>query len=123
MTPQDLIAEFRDAVYDNGDQRNILKLIQDTLLDGLKDFPASDDLLLEAAIAYDTLVDEAETALSYYAKVKNVSRTDYLVNYARCLARTGDSDQALVLLDSAAVPPPAEVAEMRKDILEGLWDE
>ena len=121
MTPKELISEFHAAIDINGDNFYILEQIKELLLPGLQQYPNNEDLLLETALAFDTLIEKQDMAILFYEKIKNTARVEYIVNFARCVAQTGDKERALEIIDTSLVTTHDDVIEIRKDIDEELW--
>jgi hypothetical protein len=121
MTPKELISEFHAAIDINGDNFYILEQIKELLLPGLQQYPNNEDLLLETALAFDTLIEKQDMAILFYEKIKNTARVEYIVNFARCVAQTGDKERALEIIDTSLVTTHDDVIEIRKDIEEELW--
>jgi hypothetical protein len=121
MTPKELISEFHAAIDINGDNFYILEQIKELLLPGLQQYPNNEDLLLETALAFDTLIEKQDMAILFYEKIKNTARVEFIVNFARCVAQTGDKERALEIIDTSLVTTHDDVIEIRKDIEEELW--
>ncbi len=121
MNPKELISEFHAAIDINGDNFYILEQIKELLLPGLQQYPNNEDLLLETALAFDTLIEKQDMAILFYEKIKNPSRVEYIVNFARCVAQTGDKERALEIIDNSQVTSHDDVVEIRKDIEDELW--
>jgi len=121
MTPKELISEFHAAIDINGDNFFVLEQIKELLLPGLQQYPNNEDLLLETALAFDTLIEKQDMAILFYEKIKNTSRIEYIVNFARCVAQTGDKERALEIIDTSLVTTHVDVIEIRKDIEDELW--
>lgn len=122
MNLASIISEFHAAIDINGDIIFVLEQIRELLLPGLQQNPNNEDLLLETALAFDILLENQEMANLFYEKVTNTSRIEFIVNYARCMAQTGDKDRALKLIDTSQVTTHLDGIEIRKDIDGDLWE-
>lgn len=121
MSPAETIAEFHAAIDINGDNVYVLEQIKELLLPALQRFPDHEDLLLETALAFDTLVEHRDMAILFYEKIRNAGRVEFIVNYARCVAQTGDKERALGIIDGSAVRSHPDAIEIRRDIDDELW--